>query len=338
MHNRKEWQIMNHTDNLLQFINGYKLSNALFIAAELKIFDYIDGVNSVETISNQLSVDPKALEIILDVFCSMNLIRKSDDKKYILEAQWKPLLDSRSKSSMISLIQLEHYLSTNHSGKDRFKDVLKSGRGSDDLNLNAKEGKENVYGCVMDAGGQYSSVCIAREFNKVKKGTILDVGGGMGTHAIKICQFNPQLNIDIVDKAEMKEQCIKNIKEHGMEDRIHFLTGDIRDISLEKKYDGILESNVLHLFSDKINQKLLVKLASALHKGGILIMHDFFLSEDKAKRPVSSIYTLDWMMQGSFFHAEAQDIKQWVEAVGLEFIKEVQYERIPTSIIITKKI
>lgn len=328
---------MNHTDNLLQIINGYKLSNALFIAAELEIFDYLDGVNSVETISNQLTVDPTALEIILDVFCSMNLVRKYGDKKYILDAQWKPLLDSKSKSSMIPLIKLEHYLSNKHTSADRFRDVLKSGWGSDDLNINAKEGKENLYGSVMNAGGQYSSVCIAREFSRSQKGTILDVGGGMGTHAIKICQFNSQINIDIVDKAEMKEQCLKNIREHGLEDRIHFLTGDIRDISLEKKYEGILLSNVLHLFSNEVNQKLLVKLAAALHRSGLLIMHDFFLSEDKSKRTIPSLYTLDWMLQGAFFHADVEDMKHWVGAAGLEFMKEVQYESIPTSIMVAKK-
>ena len=106
---------------------------------------------------------------------------------------------------------------------------------------------------------------------------------------------------------------------------------------LEKKYEGILLSNVLHLFSNEVNQKLLVKLAAALHRNGILIMHDFFLSEDKSKRTIPSLYTLDWMLQGAFFHADAEDMKQWVGAAGLEFIKEVQYESIPTSIMVAKK-
>lgn len=331
-----EGEFMNHSDYLLNLINAYKVSNALFVAAEYKVFDFVEQESSIDTIAEASGLDPEALEIILQVFCARKLLKQETDRTFTLEDSWKKLLDSRSKTSMIPLMKLEGFLSERHNTKRAMEFVLRSGRGKDALNENGKEGRAEVYGQAMEAGGQFSSVCIAREFRKLAGGRILDVGGGAGTHAVQICQYNPKVQIDIIDKPEMQAVCMNKIREAGLETRIRFQAGDIFKTDIDQ-YEGILISNVLHLFRRDLNKQLLHKLASSLKNSGLILIHDFILDEAHIHDSAAVDSTLDWMLLGSMFHADALELKRWLEEIPLMDVKVKRFREIPTSIITARK-
>lgn len=327
---------MNHSDYLLNLINAYKLSNALFVAAEYRIFDFMESKSSVQMIAEATGLNEEALEIILQIFCARKLLKQDADRSYILEDSWKQLLDSRSKTSMIPLMKLEGFLSERHNTKRAMETVLLTGRGIDALNENGKEGMAEVYGQAMEAGGQFSSICIAREFRKVGGGRILDVGGGAGTHAIQICRYNPNVQIDIIDKKEMQAVCLEKIRRNRLESRIRFMIGDIFKTHFDQ-YEGILISNVLHLFDKNLNDQLLYKLVSSLKTSGLLLIHDFILDEAHIHDMAAADSTLDWMLLGAMFHANAQELKRWLEKISLTDVKVKRFREIPTSIITARK-
>lgn len=328
--------MMNQSEQLLKLLNAYKLSNALFVAAEHRLFDYVGKKSSIEEIAGKSGFDAEALEVILQVFCAKKLLKQEEGNTYTLDGKWKELLDSRSKISMIPLMKLEGYLAENHNTKSAMERALCSGKGKDILNENAKEGKADVYGMAMDAGGQFSSVCIAREFRNIKSGRILDAGGGAGTCAVRICRYNQRLNVDIIDKPEMEDVCMKNIIENGLEDRIKFIRGDIFEMNL-RHYEGILVSNIMHLFSNEANKKLLKKLQSSLRYSGLLVIHDFILDDAHTQDSAASDSTLDWLVLGSKFHADAKKIKDWLEEIQLQNVKVKRFQEIPTSIVTAEK-
>lgn len=329
---------MDHTSRILGLINGYKISNALFIAAELKLFDYIDGKRTVHDIAMNLSINSKALEIVLDLFVSVELIRKKCDGIYFIDEEALPLLVSDSKNCFIPLIELEDYLSEKHTNKTTLRNTIISGKGFDCFNQNSKENHEEIYGKAMDHGSQYSSVCVARELMNINNGKVLDVGGGIGTYSIQLCKMNRKIEVDIFDKEEMERECLKNISQNDLCDRIRFYSGDIRDFNFNTEYEGVILSNILHLFNEDTNKKIIKKMYQVLKDDGIIVFNDFFLSDDKTSSLIPSLFTLDWLMHGSFFNASVKDLSDWAEEMGLKTIKVRQYKDIPTTIIVVQKI
>lgn len=327
---------MNYTNYLLQLLNGYKISNALLIASEINLFDHIDGKKTVEDIALCVSADHKALEIILDLFCAVGLVRKTGGI-YSLDEELRPLLESDSEKSFMPLFKLENYLSETHTAKSVLKEALICGKGRDLFNENSKENHEEIYGEAMDHGGRLSSIYVAREFLNIANGRILDAGGGAGTYSIQLCRMNKGLEAHIFDKAEMEKACMRNIADNGLKDRIKFFPGDIRYCNFDFEYDGIILSNVLHLFDEETNRKIIKRLSSVLKESGIIVFHDFFLSDDRTGPLVPSIFTLDWLMHGAFFHANAADISDWSAEAGLKVIRVRRYDNIPTSIIVAQK-
>lgn len=328
---------MHNTKLLITLINGYKISYALFIAAEFNLFDYIDGKRTVQEIADIIVVDSRALEIILDLFASVGLLEKKQKYIYFMKDDILPLLDSHSNNSFIPLMRLESYLSDKHTSKDILREVIQNGKGYDLFNQNSKENQEELYGVAMDHGSKYSSICCARELLGIKKGRVLDVGGGIGSYAIQLCKMNKDIEVDIIDKPEMEKECLRHISDNNLSDRITFYPGDIRQKTFLVEYEGIIVSNVLHLFDEMTNKKIIEKLSLILKDKGIIVFHDFFLPDDKTSSPVPSLFTLDWLMHGTFFNASYKDLSDWVKESGLRVLKIRNYEYIPTSIIIVQK-
>jgi cyclopropane fatty-acyl-phospholipid synthase-like methyltransferase len=328
---------MDYTNQVLKLINGYKISNVLFIASELNLFDYLDGKRRVPEIASNLLIHPKALEIVLDLFAAVGLVKKREKELYFMDEDIRPLLVSDSKSSFMPLIKLENYLSDKHTTKNILREVILHGKGCDLFNQNSKENQEEIYGQAMDHGSQYSSICTARELLSIKNGRVLDIGSGAGTYSIQLCKINKHVEVDMLDKPEMEKECRKNIAENNLGNRIKFYPGDICDYCFNNQYDGIILSNVLHLFDEDANKGIIKKISSILKEKGILVLHDFFLADDKTSPPVPSLFTLDWLMHGAFFNASIKDISDLVEEFGLKVIKVRHYENIPTSIIVVQK-
>lgn len=324
-------------ERILALINGYKISNAFFIAAELNLFDYIDGKTKTTNIAKKLLVDEKALEILFNLFKVIQVLEKNSQGIYSLKHEMEPLLKSKMPNSLIPLIKLESYLSESHTSKEILKEAVNSGKGRDLFNINKKENKVSLYGEAMDNGGQFASICVARELVGVNARKILDVGGGAGTYAIQVCKMNKNTEVTIIDREEMQETCMKNIAAVALSERIRFVEGDLKQYEFKDNYDGIIVSNILHLFDDKSNQILIKKLVGALKDDGIIIFHDFFLKKEDTKSFIPTLYTLDWLMHGTFFYADKEKMTSWVESYGLKIIKTREYKELPTSIIVAKK-
>jgi len=110
--------------------------------------------------------------------------------------------------------------------------------------------------------------------------TLLDVGGGSGIYSATMAAAHPQLSATVLEQAPVDRIVHDEIARHGLADRINVLTGDMfRDpwpVS-----DIVLLSNVLHDWDFPEVQILLEKASGALGAGGLLIIHEAFLHDDK---------------------------------------------------------
>ena len=143
-----------------------------------------------------------------------------------------------------------------------------------------------TYGNAMDNGGKIAAIYVARAFGNVRSGKLLDIGGGPGTYSIQACKFYKGIHSTILDLPEMKEVADENIRKNQLEDRITFVPGSIVEDQISDKYDVVIISNLLHLFNADIRNAILAKAAACLNLNGKLILHDFFLNDDKTSPEV----------------------------------------------------
>lgn len=324
----------NRMKSILEIVNYYKVSNALFIMVETGVFEYINGINTVKEISNKVNVDCRALTIIFDLFVSIGLLVKKEKDLYTLVSAYEGLFDKRSAYNCLDLIKLESYLSKEHTGYKSLEKAVITGKGIDSFNINNKEGKEELYLNTMNQGSQFASICVARELNKAK-GRVLDIGGGSGIYSIASAKLNKNLSIEIIDKSEIREICEKNISDSGLENQIEFISGDITKMELRGRYEAIILSNILHLLSQNDIEKLFKQLDGVLTDYGMLIFHDFFVREDNPV--ISRIYTLDWLMHGSFFSYTIGEFSEFVQRYNWKVKAVKQYDKIDTTIIVVYK-
>lgn len=333
---RKEFKV--DSNLIIKILHSYKISYLLFYAAEHKIFDYLLEPITAQEVCSKLKISSsKKMEIILNIFSGYQILNKCNNK-YCLKEEFLNLLCSESKESILYLINLEKYLMQNHNCYDQFVVSLESDV-QDDFNNQGKENMESTYGQAMQNGGRLAALQVGRIFRCIQKMSpkILDIGGGIGSYSISIVKCRPDAKVDIYERQEMRELGIKNIESEKLSDSISYHIVDIIKDEIHKKYDGILISNVLHLYQPDVIEVMLRKVTKCLEDDGVLVIHDFFLNENHIEPLVPLLFTIDWLMLGAEFNYSPKDMEQMAKQCGLKLTEIKRFQELPTSILIFEK-
>lgn len=114
------------------------------------------------------------------------------------------------------------------------------------------------------------------------KKTLLDVGGGSGIYSATLVSKFPHLKATVLEQKPVDAIAKKEINNHGLTDRIEVLTGDMFRDPWPQNPDILLFSNVLHDWDFPEVEALIKKAASCLDSGGLLVIHEAFLNNDKS--------------------------------------------------------
>ncbi|MCX6855040.1 MAG: methyltransferase [Verrucomicrobia bacterium] len=109
---------------------------------------------------------------------------------------------------------------------------------------------------------------------------LLDVGGGSGIYSSTMVAAHPQLSATVLEQPPVDAIVRKEIAKHGLSDHVQVASGDMFHVPWPET-DIVLLSNVLHDWDVPEMRALLVKAAETLTTGGLLIIHDAFINDDK---------------------------------------------------------
>ncbi|MGB5879902.1 MAG: methyltransferase, partial [Thermoanaerobaculia bacterium] len=79
-------------------------------------------------------------------------------------------------------------------------------------------------------------------------------------------------------------------------------------------------SNLVHIYSEKENRKLLTRCAKALEPGGRLAIKDFLLDPDRLSPAGGAVFAVNMLVStegGDSYTAE--EVQHWLEEAGLQF-------------------
>lgn len=134
---------------------------------------------------------------------------------------------------------------------------------------------------AMDSRGFTLGPAMAKAAPVGTRRRLLDIAGGSGIYACALVANHPGLTATVFERTPVDGITRKMIAKRGFQDRVDVLAGDMFKDALPAGYDVHLFSNVLHDWDTDKVQFLLQASAQALPQGGLLIVHDAHLNNDK---------------------------------------------------------
>lgn len=145
---------------------------------------------------------------------------------------------------------------------------------------------------------------------------LLDVGGGPGTYSILACNKYPDLRAVVFDLPETIDVARQVITDEDMAKRVSVRPGSWDDDDFGEAFDAVLISNVLHGPASKTKMKL-AKAYKAMDAGGLLMVQEFLLDDDKTGPLVPALFNV---MVGAYSQTELTAL---IEQTGFEDTKLV---------------
>lgn len=153
---------------------------------------------------------------------------------------------------------------------------------------------------------------------------LLDLGGGPGTYAVHFCMKNPGLKATVFDLPTTRPFAVKTIAEFDMTDRIDFICGDYLEENIPGTYDAVWLSHILHGEGPEDALRIIQKAVRALAPGGIIVVHDFILNNQKDGPLFPALFSLN-MLSGTprgRSYSQSQ-LHQLLQAAGVTNIRRI---------------
>jgi len=153
---------------------------------------------------------------------------------------------------------------------------------------------------------------LAENVNLRKYNKVLDVGGGSGVMSMALVKRFPHLIAAVLDLENVCRAARELIKEQGLSKKIKTLTGDMNK-DLPDGYDIIMLCD-----TDNPDLDSLTRIYNKLPDGGLLILVDYFASEDLT----APFLRLMWQLRSNrFWLMTRKEAKQIVKMAGFRNIR-----------------
>ncbi|MEY4565390.1 MAG: hypothetical protein RLY14_360 [Planctomycetota bacterium] len=219
---------------VIQMIEGYWLSQVVYVAAKLGIADHLaDGPKSVDAIAIATQSNTDALYRLLRACACFGLLNQESDHRTFSLTPMGELLKTDKKGSLrdyaIGVIGPGHWLTFGKleqailSGASQCKNVL----GMELWEYYAQHEQESLhFSRTMGYLSQAAALDVVAHYDASQARNIVDVGGSHGMLLSKLLEVVPTAKGVLFDLPNVIDQARIAVKSSGMEDRITLISGD----------------------------------------------------------------------------------------------------------------
>ncbi|NXJ27251.1 ASML protein, partial [Dicrurus megarhynchus] len=307
---------------ILELMNGFRASKALFVASKLKIFDHLKdkGPMKAVDIANDVGTSLCGTERLLDACASLGLLEKTP-QGYSNTDSANTYLTSDGKYSLHGYIihSNDHlwplFTNLESAVKEGSRQNHRAfGKKADDLfkdYYHSQEVKQHFM-AAMHSIAHLTARDVATAFDLSQFKSACDLGGCTGALAHELVQVYPNLKVTVFDLPEViaNTSYFQPSGQHTAP--VTFVSGDFFKDNLPEA-DLYILSRVLHDWPDEKIHVLLSKVSAVCRPGNALLVAETVLDEQKTHPSVAVLQSLS-MTEGK--QRSGSEYKQLLEKYG----------------------
>lgn len=320
-------------ERILQVGFGFWGSMALLSAVELGLFTELgSGALDRATLEKRLGLHPRAARDFLDTLVALRLLERNGDR-YANTPETSLYLDRNRRTYIGGLLdraRIDFYptwasLST----------ALRTGAPQvpidedEDLFDSMYKDPEAMRDFARAMTGLSIPLArtLARRFPWANYRSFIDVGTAEGAAAVEIGLAHPHLAGGGFDLPPVRSVFEPYVQRHGLGDRLQFHPGDFLNEALPSA-DVLVMGHILHDWNLAIKRELLAKAHAALPDGGVLIVYDRMLDDERRRNAAGLLMSLHMLLntRGGFDYTGAQCI-DWMRDAGFAVIQRTALSR-----------
>lgn len=282
-----------HPGQLLSVSSAYWRGCTLQSAVRLKVFSNLGlKLASGKELAALLGSDVSATIRLLDALSAMGLLLK-EGGSYRNSPESEKFLVESSPDYLGHIILHHHHLLDGWAQLDQ---VVRTGKPVQRRSFGQDAERESFIMGMFNLAMQIAPQ-IADQIDLSGKSRLLDLGGGPGTYAIHFCKANPTLQAVIFDRPTTESFARKTVSQFGLSERIDFEAGDFNsDPIADRSYDVAWLSHILHSNSMEQCGRIIRKCVSVMQKGGMILIHDFILNDNKDGPEFPALFSLNMLL------------------------------------------
>jgi hypothetical protein len=307
---------------LLKMSGSYWSACTLHAGVKLDLFTLLtDAPASAKELAERVGLSERGLAMLLDALAAIDLLYKKGSDFHLTPFS-SEFLSKASGKYMGHIISHHHHLVE---GWAKLDESVRSGepvRNRVSHEPTAAERESFLMGMYNMA--MQMAPMIVPQIDLTGRRKLLDLGGGPGTYAIQFCMHNPELEATIFDLPGSREFAEKTVTQFSMQKRVGFQSGDFQLEPIDGCYDVAWLSHVLHGEGEEGCANMLQKTAAALEPGGLLLVQEFILENDRTSPVFPALFSLNMLLGTSSGKAYSEsELMMLLQNAGLEDVKRL---------------
>uniref|UniRef100_A0A493T3L0 Acetylserotonin O-methyltransferase like n=1 Tax=Anas platyrhynchos platyrhynchos TaxID=8840 RepID=A0A493T3L0_ANAPP len=315
---------------IVDLMDGFKASKALFVASKLKVFDYLKtkGPLKAVDVANEVGTSVCGTERLLDACVALGLLEKTS-QGYSNTDSANTYLTSDGEYSLHGYIihSNDHLwpLFTNLESAVREgsrQNHRAFGRKAEDLfkdYYHSQEVKQRFM-AAMHSIAHLTARDVATAFDLSQFKSTCDLGGCTGALAHELIQIYPNMKVTVFDLPEV----IANISYFQPSEQcaapVTFLSGDFFKDNLPEA-DLYILSRILHDWPDERIHVLLSKISAVCKPGCGILLAEMVLDDEKKSRSTALLQSLNMLVQTEGKERSGSEYRGLLEQHGFANVK-----------------
>ncbi|MFD8568795.1 methyltransferase [Streptomyces sp. NPDC059639] len=309
---------------LLQLGLGFMASKTLLSAVELGIFTVLaDGGRDRASLSSEVGLHPRSAADFLDALVSLNVLTRSEDGTYRNTPSADLFLD-RAKPSYVGGI-LEMADARLFGFWNNLTDALRTGAPQNEVAHSgapffATFSQDPVawrnFLNGMNGVSTPLAAALAADFDWTGRRHVIDVGGALGAVPAAVLTLHPDITGGVFELPPVEPVFDEFVAARGLTGRLVFHGGDFFSDPLPEA-DVYVMGQILHDWDLEQRRFLLKKAYDALPAGGVLIVYDAMIDDERRRNTYGLTLSLNMLIdsEGGSEYTVA-DASQWLQAAG----------------------
>ena len=309
-------------DRLIKLGVAFRDSKTLLSAVELGIFTLLaEAPFDLETLAGKAGVHARGARDFFDALVALGLLERDQSGRYSNAADADQYL-VRNKPSYIG-DELELANARQFGPWSMLTEALRTGKPQ-----SGARGTENYRAYYADSavlqnvargmtgGSLRAAQALATRFPWREFRSLIDIGSSQGCLPVQIALAHPHLSTGGFDLPALQPLFEAYARQHGVADRVRFQPGDFFNDPLPTA-DVLVMGRVLHNWDLATKTLLLRKAFDALPAGGVLIVYERFIDDDRRLATAGLLASLNMLvLTAGGFDYSAADCKGWMAEAG----------------------